>query len=74
MDLPLVFGFTAAVIGGLDSLPGALIGGLVTGLAVSYVGGYLGSSLEPLGALALLMVALMARPRGLFAPAQGRRV
>ena len=74
MDLPLVFGFTAAVIGGLDSLPGALVGGLVTGLAISYVGGYLGSSLEPLGALALLMLALMARPRGIFAPAEGRRV
>jgi branched-chain amino acid transport system permease protein len=74
MDLPLVYGFTAAVIGGLDSPPGALVGGLVTGLAVSYVGGYLGSSLEPLGALALLMVALMARPRGIFAAAEARRV
>jgi branched-chain amino acid transport system permease protein len=74
MDLPLVFGFTAAVIGGLESLPGALIGGLVTGLAVSFVGGYLGSSLEPLGGLALLMVTLMIRPRGIFAPAEARRV
>jgi branched-chain amino acid transport system permease protein len=74
MDLPFVFGFTAAVIGGLDSPPGALVGGLVTGLAIAYVGGYLGSSLEPLGALALLMVALMARPRGIFAAAEGRRV
>ncbi len=74
MDLPFVFGFTAAVIGGLDSPPGALIGGLVTGLAIAYVGGYLGSSLEPLGALALLMVALMARPRGIFAGSEARRV
>lgn len=74
MDLPLVFGFTAAVLGGLDSPPGALVGGLVTGLAISYVGGYVGPSLEPLGALALLIVALMARPRGIFAAAEARRV
>jgi branched-chain amino acid transport system permease protein len=74
MDLPLVYGFTAAVIGGLDSSVGALVGGLITGLAVSYVGGYLGSSLEPLGALALLVTALMARPRGIFARTEARRV
>jgi len=74
MDLNLVFGFTAAVIGGLDSPVGALVGGLITGLGVSYVGGYLGSSLEPLGALALLMVALMARPQGIFARGEARRV
>ena len=73
MDLILVYGFTAAVIGGLESPVGALIGGLITGLSISYVGGYLGSGLEPLGALVLLMVALMARPEGIFArpPARG---
>jgi len=74
MDLNLVFGFTAAVIGGLDSPVGALLGGLITGLSVSYVGGYLGSSLQPLGALALLMVVLMARPQGIFARPEARRV
>jgi branched-chain amino acid transport system permease protein len=74
MDLNLVFGFTAAVIGGLESPGGALVGGLITGLCVSYVGGYLGSSLQPLGALALLIVALMARPQGIFAGTEARRV
>ncbi|HVA02163.1 MAG TPA: branched-chain amino acid ABC transporter permease [Acidimicrobiales bacterium] len=74
MDLNLVFGFTAAVIGGLESPVGALVGGLITGLSISYVGGYLGSSLQPLGALALLMVALMIRPQGIFARPQARRV
>ncbi|MHB1585032.1 MAG: branched-chain amino acid ABC transporter permease [Acidimicrobiales bacterium] len=74
MDLYLVFGFTAAVLGGLDSPVGALIGGLVTGLSTSLVGGYLGSSLEPLGSLALLLVVLMLRPQGLFAAATARRV
>jgi len=50
------------------------IGGLISGLCISYVGGYLGSGLEPLGALALLMVALMARPEGIFARPVARRV
>jgi branched-chain amino acid transport system permease protein len=74
MDLILVYGFTAAVIGGLESPVGALIGGLISGLCISYVGGYLGSGLEPLGALALLMVALMLRPEGIFARPPARRV
>jgi branched-chain amino acid transport system permease protein len=74
MDLVLVYAFTAAVIGGLESPVGALVGGLVTGLCISYVGGYLGSGLEPLGALVLLMVALMARPEGIFSRPAARRV
>lgn len=74
MDLILIYGFTAAVIGGLESPFGALVGGLITGLCTSYVGGYLGSGLQPLGALALLMVALMARPEGIFARPPARRV
>lgn len=74
MDLILVYGFTAAVIGGLESPVGALVGGLISGLCISYVGGYLGSGLEPLGALALLMVALMARPEGIFARPPARKV
>lgn len=74
MDLYLVYGFTAAVLGGLDSPVGALVGGLVTGVSTSFVGGYLGSSLEPLGSLALLLVVLMIRPQGLFATTAARRV
>ncbi len=74
MDLVLIYAFTASVIGGLESPVGALIGGLVTGLCISYVGGYLGSGLEPLGALVLLMVTLMARPEGIFARPAARQV
>ena len=44
MDTIFVFGFTAAVIGGLDSAAGAVVGGLLLGVALSYVGGYLGSN------------------------------
>jgi branched-chain amino acid transport system permease protein len=73
-DPILISGFVAAVLGGLDSPPGALIGGLVLGLALSYVSGYEGSSLVPLAALAILVVVLMIRPQGLFSPTQERRV
>lgn len=74
MDLNLIYAFTAAVIGGLESPVGALVGGLITGLCISYVGGYLGSGLEPLGALVLLMVTLMARPQGIFSRPSARVV
>jgi branched-chain amino acid transport system permease protein len=73
-DAVLVFGFTAAVIGGLDSPVGAVIGGLILGLALSYVAGYMGSDLVTLGALVILMVVLMLRPGGLFTRAGVRRV
>ena len=66
MDQVLVLGFTGAVLAGLESPAGAVVGGLVIGLALSYVGGYLGSDLETLGALAILLAVLMLRPQGLF--------
>jgi branched-chain amino acid transport system permease protein len=76
MDTIFVFGFTAAVIGGLDSPVGAVVGGLLLGLALSYAGGYLpsGASLVPVVALGILVVVLMVRPDGLFSATQVRRV
>jgi branched-chain amino acid transport system permease protein len=74
MDDVLVFGFTGAVIGGLDSAVGAVVGGLVMGFALSYVGGYFGSDLETVGALVILIAVLMVRPRGLFAVQRLRQV
>jgi len=73
-DAMLVFGFTAAVIGGLDSPAGAVVGGLLLGLTLSYVAGYAGSDVVTLGALVVLVVVLMIRPAGLFARRGGRRV
>jgi branched-chain amino acid transport system permease protein len=73
-DSVLVFGFTAAVIGGLESPLGALVGGTVLGLALSYVSGYGGAELVTLGALVILIAVLMVRPAGLFTRAQARRV
>jgi branched-chain amino acid transport system permease protein len=69
-----VYGFTAAVIGGLDSPAGAVIGGLLLGVVLSYVGGYLGSDVTALVALGILIVVLMIRPAGIFSGARVRRV
>jgi len=74
MDSIFVLGFTAAVIGGLDSPVGAVVGGLILGVALNYVGGYLGSNLVPIFGLAALIVILMLRPSGLFATSTGRQV
>ncbi|HYB46727.1 MAG TPA: branched-chain amino acid ABC transporter permease [Streptosporangiaceae bacterium] len=74
MDTIFVFGFTAAVLGGLDSPAGAVVGGLLLGVALSYVGGYLGSDLTALFALGILVAVLMVRPDGLFAAARMRQV
>src|SRR3954451_8343015 len=73
-DPVLVFGFTAAVLGGLESPPGALAGGMILGLALSYVSGYAGAETVTLGALVILVAVLMVRPSGLFAHERERRV
>src|SRR4051812_33236786 len=73
-DAVLVFGFTAAVLGGLESPQGALVGGLLLGLALSYVSGYAGAEMVTLGALVILVATLMIRPNGLFAATGSRRV
>jgi branched-chain amino acid transport system permease protein len=74
MDTILVFGFTAAVLGSLDSPLGALVGGLVMGLSISYIGAYIDVRLETIGALVILTVVLMFRPEGLFTRTAPRRV
>ncbi|MBE1573735.1 branched-chain amino acid ABC transporter permease [Amycolatopsis sp. TRM77291] len=74
MDGVVVYGFVAAVLGGLDSPVGAVVGGVVLGLSLSLVSGYIGSELVPLAALALLMVVLLLKPGGLFASVRERRV
>jgi branched-chain amino acid transport system permease protein len=74
MDSIFVLGFTAAVIGGLDSPVGAVVGGIVLGVVLSYAGGYLGSNLVLVYGLAALVLVLMIRPTGLFSGATTRRV
>ncbi len=73
MDSIFVLGFTAAIIGGLDSPVGAVAGGLILGVVLQYTG-YLGSDVVLLFGLAALIVVLMIRPSGLFSTAASRRV
>ena len=74
MDSIFVLGFTAAVIGGLDSPVGAVVGGLTLGVVLSYAGGYLGADLVPVFGLAALALVLMLRPSGLLGAASSRQV
>jgi branched-chain amino acid transport system permease protein len=78
MDTIFIYGFTAAVIGGLDSPVGAVVGGLILGVVLSYAGGYVGGSvgsdLTSLVAFGILVAVLMIRPNGLFASARMRQV
>ena len=71
MDSVVVFGFVAAVLGGLDSPIGAVIGGLLLGLSLSFVSGYIGSQLVPWRRSGILMVVLILRPSGLLGPGRG---
>ena len=73
-DALLVYGFTAAVIGGLDSPVGAVIGGLILGVALSLADSYIDNNIEGMYALIILIAVLMVRPNGLFARQHARRV
>ncbi|GAA2682790.1 branched-chain amino acid ABC transporter permease [Actinoplanes palleronii] len=72
MDVVFVSAFTAAVVGGLDSPIGAVTGGLVVGLLLSYVSGYLGATVAPMAVLFLLVAVLLGRPGGLFSHSKAR--
>jgi branched-chain amino acid transport system permease protein len=66
LDVLLVFGFVAAVIGGLESLVGAVVGGLVLGIGLSFITYYLGTSLVFPTAFIVLVLVLLIRPSGIF--------
>jgi branched-chain amino acid transport system permease protein len=59
-------GFTAAVVGGIGSIPGAMLGGLLVGLAEAYAGGYLGGRWSDLTVFGILIAVLLVRPSGLL--------
>jgi branched-chain amino acid transport system permease protein len=67
-------GFVAAVIGGFDSLRGALIGGLILGVAETLAAGYVSSAAKNAVSFLLLFAILLWRPEGLFPEAKIRDV
>jgi branched-chain amino acid transport system permease protein len=66
MDGVLVKGYVGAVFGGLYSLPGAVIGSLIIGVAENLAGGYLGAQYKVTIAFVLIVLVLALKPRGLF--------
>ncbi|WP_370614515.1 branched-chain amino acid ABC transporter permease [Mumia sp. Pv 4-285] len=74
MESLIAFGFIAAVIGGLDSPIGAVVGGLILGTVNSLVSGYLAPGLVTIGAFVVLIAVLLLKPGGLFSSTQARRV
>jgi branched-chain amino acid transport system permease protein len=59
-------GFTAAVVGGIGSIPGAMIGGLLVGLTEAYATGYVSGNWSDLVVFSLLIIVLLVRPTGLL--------
>ncbi|MBU6242481.1 MAG: branched-chain amino acid ABC transporter permease [Acidobacteria bacterium] len=66
LDSLLIFGFVAAVIGGLESLVGSVVGGLILGIGLSFILTYIGTSLIFPATFVVLALALLIRPQGLF--------
>ncbi|BCL12868.1 branched-chain amino acid ABC transporter permease [Micromonospora sagamiensis] len=64
--------FTAAVLGGIGNLRGALVGGLLLGVVENYASGLFGSEWKDFAAFAVLVVLLMFRPTGLLGESLGR--
>jgi branched-chain amino acid transport system permease protein len=59
-------GFTAAVIGGIGSIPGAMAGGLILGFAEAYTQGYVSTKWSDLAVFVILILFMLFRPQGLF--------
>jgi len=66
--------FTAAVLGGIGSIPGAVLGGFVLGLTESFATGYVSSDYEDVFAFSLLVLILIFKPSGLLGKEEVQKV
>jgi branched-chain amino acid transport system permease protein len=77
LSMVAIKAFPAVILGGLESIPGAIIGGLIIGVIENFVGGYLDQYVEgikQLSSFIVLFVVLMVRPYGLFGKKEIERV
>jgi branched-chain amino acid transport system permease protein len=74
MDEVLIKGYVAAVFGGLYSIPGAIVGALMIGVAENLAGGYLGAHYKVATAFVMIVVLLAFRPQGLFGIQRRREI
>src|ERR671915_555988 len=58
--------FPVVIVGGLDSVPGAVVGGAIIGLLTAYTGGYIGEGLDAVISYFALVAILLVKPYGLF--------
>ncbi|NIS62749.1 MAG: branched-chain amino acid ABC transporter permease [Proteobacteria bacterium] len=63
---PFLKGFAAAILGGLNSLPGAIVGGLILGVAESLAGGFVSIAFKNTLAFLIIIAVLIMRPEGLL--------
>jgi branched-chain amino acid transport system permease protein len=66
--------FPVVILGGLDSIPGAMLGGAIIGLLITYTGAYLGGGLQSVIPYVILVFILMVKPYGLFGQVRIERV
>ena len=77
MQTIIIYAFAAAVLGGIESPLGAVVGGLIVGVTINLAGAYLpgvGGDLQLAVGLAIIIVVLILKPNGLFGQAAVRRV
>lgn len=67
-------GFAAAVLGGFNSLPGAIAGGLLLGVVETAAGVYISTAMKDIVSYALLIAVILLMPQGLFGKAESRKV
>ena len=65
-SMPGIKAFTAAVFGGIGSIPGAFLGGLLLGIIEIFAGAYISTQLANAIVFAVLIVVLLVKPTGLL--------
>jgi branched-chain amino acid transport system permease protein len=69
-----VKGFAAAVLGGLTSVPGAIVGGLLVGILEQFTAGFIGTSVQDVSAFVVIMFALIFLPTGILGARDVRKI